>query len=84
MKLGVFTPVFGSRSFEAMLEAVCGLQLDAIELGTGGWPGSAHVEVDPLLANPSRAAEFRQRVTDAGLTISALSLTKGGRPVSRK
>ena len=73
MKLGVFTPVFGSRSFEAMLEAVCGLQLDAIELGTGGWPGSAHVEVDPLLANPSRAAEFRQRVTDAGLTISALS-----------
>jgi sugar phosphate isomerase/epimerase len=74
MKLGVFTPVFGSRSFEAMLEAVRGLpQVAAIELGTGGWPGSAHIEVDRLLACPSEAAAYRQRVADAGLTISALS-----------
>jgi sugar phosphate isomerase/epimerase len=45
----------------------------AVELGTGGWPGSAHVDVDRLLQCAADAREYRQRVADAGLTMSALS-----------
>lgn len=74
MQLGVFTPVFGKLAFPAMLAAVSALRhVSAIELGTGGWPGRDHVDPDGLLACPTDAATYRQRVADAGLTISALS-----------
>ena len=50
MKLGVFTPVFGGLDVKAMLAKVRALQkVQAIELGTGGWPGSDHLAIDALL-----------------------------------
>jgi sugar phosphate isomerase/epimerase len=74
MKLGIFTPVFRKLTFEQMLTRVRSLgNVEAIELGTGGWPGSDHVAVDHLLATPRSAKEYRSRIQDAGLTISALS-----------
>lgn len=74
MKLGLFTPVFGKLTQQEMLAKVRALgRVQAIELGTGGWPGSDHLDVDTLLANDSCANTFRQQLVDAGLTISALS-----------
>ena len=74
MKLGLFTPVLGNLSFAAMLAKVRALEkVQAVELGTGGWPGSSHVDVAALLANQNAADTFRQQIADAGLTISALS-----------
>jgi sugar phosphate isomerase/epimerase len=74
MKLGVFTPVFGKLAFPEMLDAVRALHhVSAVELGTGGWPGSDHLNPDALLANASEAACVRRRIGDAGLSISALS-----------
>ena len=74
MKLGIFTPVFGNLSFDQMLAAVCALgQVQAIEVGAGGWPGSHHLDVDRLLSSASHAAEYRQKIADAGLTVSAIS-----------
>ena len=60
MKLGLFTPVFGNLSTCEMLAKVKKLtSIQALELGTGGWPGCSH--------------EDYKLVTDAGFTISALS-----------
>jgi sugar phosphate isomerase/epimerase len=74
MKLGLFTPVFGKLEFKNMLEKVRSLEkISAIELGTGAWPGSDHVDVNGLLSDKARAREFRQTIGDAGLSISALS-----------
>lgn len=74
MRLGLFTPVFGHLDLPAMIEAVRGLRhVTAIELGTGGWPGRAHIDPDRLLACPNDARAYRQRLADAGLAISALS-----------
>ena len=74
MKLGLFTPVFGKLSAKDMLAKVLSLEkVTAIELGTGAWPGSDHVDVDGYLADKARAADFRRMIADAGLTISALS-----------
>jgi sugar phosphate isomerase/epimerase len=74
MKLGVFTPVFGKLTLTEMLDNVRSLQkLQAIEIGTGGWPGHDHLDLDALLADERRAREYRQMIADAGLTISALS-----------
>lgn len=74
MKLGVFTPVFGKLAFPEMLDAVTALgPVSAIELGTGGWPGRDHIDPDGLLGCATNTKTFRTAVSDAGLTISALS-----------
>ena len=74
MKLGLFTPVLGKLPFKDMLAKVRELEkVTAIELGTGGWPGRDHIDVEALLDNKSRTAEYRKMIEDAGLTISALS-----------
>ena len=43
MKIGVLTALLGNMSFEKMLDYVSGLGLEAIELGTGNYPGSPHI-----------------------------------------
>jgi sugar phosphate isomerase/epimerase len=73
MKLGVFTPLFGKLKFEQMLEKVKSYGLDCIELGTGNYPGNDHLDLDGLLNNTSRQKEYLKKITDAGLSISALS-----------
>jgi sugar phosphate isomerase/epimerase len=74
MKLGLFTPVLGRLNVQDMLTKVRSLgSIQAIELGTGCWPGRDHIDPDVLLANSSKAREYRQMIADSGLTISALS-----------
>ena len=53
MKLGVFTPgVRQARRSTTMLANVRALEkVQAIELGTGGWPGNDHLDLDALLDN---------------------------------
>ncbi|MEO8678067.1 MAG: sugar phosphate isomerase/epimerase [Vicinamibacterales bacterium] len=73
MKLGLFTPVFAGLSTSQMLARVKALgRVEAIEIGTGGWPGCDHLDL-AALEDPGRAREYRTVIADAGLTISALS-----------
>jgi sugar phosphate isomerase/epimerase len=75
MKLGVFTPVFGQLSTAEMIAKVQSLQhVEAVELGTGGWPGRAHLDdLEEMIEGHCRATTYKQMLADAGLTISALS-----------
>jgi sugar phosphate isomerase/epimerase len=75
MKLGVFTPVFGQLSTAEMIARVQALNhVQAVELGTGGWPGRAHLDdLTEMIEGHCRATTYRQLLADAGLTISALS-----------
>ncbi len=74
MKLGVFTPVFGKLSTADMLARVRTFgKIQAIELGTGGWPGSDHLDLGALLDEVPRSKAFARMIADAGLVISALS-----------
>jgi sugar phosphate isomerase/epimerase len=74
MKLGLFTPVFGRLSTSEMLAQVKALgSVQALELGTGGWPGANHIDLDGLVNDQARADKYRAMLADAGLTISALS-----------
>jgi sugar phosphate isomerase/epimerase len=74
MKLGVFTPVFGKLSTADMLARVRTFgKIQAIELGTGGWPGSDHLDLDALLDDVHKSRDFARMIADAGLIISALS-----------
>lgn len=69
-----FTAVYGKLSFDEMLAAVGKYdKVSAVELGTGCWPGSSHVNVDQLLGSKQAVSEFKGQIEDAGLIISALS-----------
>jgi sugar phosphate isomerase/epimerase len=70
VKLGVFTVLFQDLELEPMLDRVASLGLEAVELGTGNYPGKAHCDPDALLGN---AAKLLRAVEARGLTISALS-----------
>ena len=73
MKLGVFTVLFGNQPFEEMLDYVVDLGLEAIEIGTGAYPGNAYCRPAELLGNESRLKGFKEAIGRRGLTISALS-----------
>ena len=74
MQLGLFTPVFGQFSFDEMLKKVMRYkEITALEIGTGGWPGSPHIDINKCLESQDAAGEYALRIADAGLIISALS-----------
>jgi sugar phosphate isomerase/epimerase len=73
VKLGVLTVLYADRPLEAVLDRAAELGLDAVELGTGNYPGDAHCPPGELLADHGRARALRESVAARGLTISALS-----------
>jgi sugar phosphate isomerase/epimerase len=73
MKLGVFLVLFADRPFEAALDQAAAASLDAVEIGTGNYPGDAHCRPQELLADPAKTASFKRAVSARGLEISALS-----------
>jgi sugar phosphate isomerase/epimerase len=79
MKLGVFTPVLYDRDLPAALDHLAGLGVEAVEIGTGNWPGDTHCDMDALLADHAKATAFKREVESRGMVISALS--QHGNPV---
>jgi sugar phosphate isomerase/epimerase len=73
MYLGIFTVVFQNQSFDVMLDRVHNLGLDCVEIGTGGYPGNHHCDIDGLLADSQKLQEFGRQIQAAGLFISGLA-----------
>jgi sugar phosphate isomerase/epimerase len=83
MQLGLFTPLFNGLSLDALLSELKRYpEIQMLEIGTGGWPGNNHLDVDSLLANKEAAYAVRSKLQDAGIRISALSCH--GNPVHPK
>ena len=72
MRLGVFTPLLSQLPLEKVLAKLKGLQIDTVELATGNYPGDAHCKLS-MLEDVSALKEFRQKLDDHGISISALS-----------
>lgn len=79
MKLGVFTVLYSNLRFEEALDKLQGMGIEAVEIGTGNYPGNAHCDPDELLADEAKARRFREAVASRGMIISALS--QHGNPV---
>lgn len=74
MQIGLFTPVFNNRDFDGLLCEVAKYPtIRTLEIGTGGWPGSSHIDMAAMLTSPERIREYGQRLSDVGLSISAFS-----------
>jgi len=72
MKIGLFTALFARLSLDEVIKKIKPLGIRTVELGTGNYPGDPHVKLDWLGA-PAKIKEFKQKLDDQGITISALS-----------
>lgn len=73
MKLGVFTVLLSGKSLRDALLYLSEAGVQAIEIGTGGYPGKAHANPEELLSDKAKMDEIRLLVEDHGMSISALS-----------
>ncbi len=73
MKIGVFTALFSQQSREQAFDYIAASGVAAVELGTGNYPGGAHVAVDQMLESDSERKALIHAVESRGLSISALS-----------
>lgn len=73
MKLGVLTVLYQDQPLEKVLDHLAEMGIEAVELGTGGWPGDAHCRPAELLEDRSKLAALKKAVADRGMFISALS-----------
>ncbi|MBC7765762.1 MAG: sugar phosphate isomerase/epimerase [Hyphomonadaceae bacterium] len=73
MKLGVFTVLLAQKPLEEALVYLASLGVQAVELGTGGYPGTAHVDAKAFLAQPEKIADLQALVAKYNMEISALS-----------
>jgi sugar phosphate isomerase/epimerase len=71
--IGVFDPVYADLSLDAMIDKISGLGLEAVEIGTGGYPGSNHCPVDELLQDPAKAKAWVKKFEDRGIRVATLS-----------
>lgn len=73
MKLGVFTCVRNDLNLDEALGYFESKGIQMVEIGCGGYPGTAHADPEVLLNNEKALEEFKQTIDRHGLKISALS-----------
>jgi sugar phosphate isomerase/epimerase len=73
MRIGVFSVLFQKFPFEQALDRIAAAGASAIEIGTGGLPGSHHCNVDELLDSAEKRVAYLKAVDSRGMIISALS-----------
>jgi sugar phosphate isomerase/epimerase len=71
--IGVFDPVYGKMPFDEMLETVSALGLEAMEIGTGGYPNNLHCPLDELLEDRGKAKAWNKKFEDKGIQVATLS-----------
>ena len=80
MKLGVLTVLFQDISLNSVLDRLVKIGVQAVELGTGAYPGNSHCPPTELLKSSKNVQAFKKNIEERGLIISALSCH--GNPLS--
>ena len=73
MKLSVFAVLLADRSFEEACKYLSERGVQAVEIGTGGFPGDAHCQPRDLLAHPEKIEEMKAILKKYNLEIAAFS-----------
>ncbi|NPV86193.1 MAG: sugar phosphate isomerase/epimerase [Anaerolineae bacterium] len=73
MRIGVFSVLFQNLPFEQALDKIASFGATAVEIGTGGLPGSHHCKVDELLSSEEKRKAYLKAVESRGMIISAFS-----------
>lgn len=72
MKVGLFVVLFPKLSIDEIIKKAKPLGIEAFELGVGNYPGEPHLKLD-WMNNSAKLKEFKQKLDDNGIIISALS-----------
>jgi sugar phosphate isomerase/epimerase len=72
MELGLFTVLLAKLDLDEVIKKITPLGIRTVELGTGNYPGEPHLKLE-WLNSPGKLKEFKQRLDDQGIAISALS-----------
>lgn len=72
MKVGVFMALLGNQPLPDALEYVASIGVEAVEIGTGGYPGD-HLDRRTLLKDAGKRKELRQKLDSLGLALPAFS-----------
>ena len=72
MRLGVFTALLSQIPLADVIAKLNGLGVSTVELGTGNYPGDPHCKLS-MLEDTAALEEFKKRLDDNGISISALS-----------
>ncbi|MDR0316432.1 MAG: sugar phosphate isomerase/epimerase [Treponema sp.] len=73
MKLGVMTVLLGQQSAEEAFRYLSSLKVQTVEIGTGGYPGNAHLNPQDFLADSGAATAYKEMLKRYNLEISVLS-----------
>jgi len=73
MRIGVFTALFQNLPLEEALDKAVAAGVMAVEIGTGGYPGSHHCPVDELLGSEEKRKQYMQVIESRNLLLSAFS-----------
>lgn len=73
MKLGVFTVIMKNKTLEETLKYLSDSGVQAVELGTGGYPGTDHVNPQELLQDESKIEALKKLLKKYDMVISGLS-----------
>jgi sugar phosphate isomerase/epimerase len=79
MQIGMITDSLPEADFDAMLAVAGRLEMDMLEFGCGNWSSAPHIKLDHLLESAPARRDFRARLADHGIGISALNCS--GNPV---
>lgn len=71
--IGVFDPVYEHDALDAMLDKVHALGLEAMEIGTGGYPNNLHCPLDELIQDKAKAKAWQKKFTDKDIRVATLS-----------
>jgi sugar phosphate isomerase/epimerase len=73
VKIGLNMDSLGRLSLDGALDAAASLGISSVEFPTGAWSSAPHVDLDELLTSEAARDELLGRVSDRGMSISALT-----------
>lgn len=73
MKLGVLTVPLSSLSLEEALKFLSEQGVQTVEIGSGGFPGDAHLKPEEVLSSDEKVKEIKELLKKYNLEISAIS-----------
>ena len=79
MKLGFVSDSLGGMSFEDMLDNAARMGVSGVEVNTCGWSTAPHFDLQGMLGNAGKQADFKAAFADRGLEI--ISLNANGNPL---
>lgn len=78
MKLSVFSPVLADMPLSDALAFLRDLGAEQMELGCGGYPGTAHADINVLSESDAEIKKVNDAFAQNELTVSALSVHGNG------